>query len=72
MNEGNKRTRRMVRKTVKLWEDREIRHFSIKGKKAVRGKWKKKRVRAREQAQGKKWGRKEEIQGAQPLPPAGL
>lgn len=38
----------MVRKTVKLWEDREIRHFSIKGKKAVRGKWKKKKESERE------------------------
>lgn len=46
----------MVRKTVKLWEDREIRHFSIKGKKAVKGKWKKKKSQSERASTGEEVG----------------
>lgn len=42
-----KRAGHMVRKTVKLWEDREIKHFSIKGRRVVRGKWKKIKMKER-------------------------
>ena len=74
MNKGNKRTRSLVRKTAKLWEDREIRHFSIKGKKAVRGKWKKKKKSKSERAStgeevGEEGGNR---RSAAPPQPAGL